>query len=84
MATLMHALLPGKFEYGKEKLRIKKYPDTCGQGLTVCPGTLKINRPITGQVQTKESVIDSSIASQIFLLISVLVGPVEFISLQQS
>ena len=54
----------GKFEYGKEKLRIQKYPDTCAQGLTVYPGTLKINRPVTVQVQTKESVIDSSIASQ--------------------
>ena len=44
----------GKFEYGKEKLRTQKYPDTCAQGLTVYPGTLKINRPITGHVQNKE------------------------------
>ena len=48
----------GKFEYGKEELRIQKYPDTCAQGLTVYPGTLKINRPVTVQVQTKESVCD--------------------------
>ena len=69
MATLTHALLPifpeeswvlvgyvwmGKFEYGKEKLRAQKYPDTCAQGLMVYPGTLKINRPVTGHVQNKE------------------------------
>ena len=24
------------FESGKKKLRIQKYPDTCGRGLSVC------------------------------------------------